>query len=46
MKITKRRRVARKLALPLLAVGLMITMNYLGSVKRAHSAPSVVRQSR
>ena len=35
MKITRRRRVARKLVLPLLAVGLMTAMQYLGSVKRS-----------
>ena len=33
MKTTKRRRIARKLVLPLLAVGLMTAMNYLGTAK-------------
>jgi len=44
MKTSKRHRTARKLVLPLIAIGLMTTMMYIDSVNRPSS--STVQVSR
>ena len=38
MKPTPRRRAAKKLVLPLVAIGMMISAMYLGSANRPHPA--------
>ncbi|HSD87948.1 MAG TPA: hypothetical protein VLB44_10560 [Kofleriaceae bacterium] len=43
MKISKRRRTAKKLVLPLIAIGLMTSMMAMEAANRPHSASSQTR---
>ncbi|HEX7701807.1 MAG TPA: hypothetical protein VF403_13810 [Kofleriaceae bacterium] len=40
MKMSKRQRAARKLVLPLIALGLMAMMMFVESVKRSQPSPT------
>jgi hypothetical protein len=46
MRTTRRRRVARKLILPLLAVGLMTVMMGIGASRQQPYKPPTATQSR